>query len=332
MKTLEEKCKDSFIKLIESLRKPGEDSIAQYLSTLHSNFRGFGTTSGERITSKVDLRPGLREAFNLVPGGFYHEIKWIEFKQINETTGELFAEMTLRVGAERGVILYDLVRISATLEKVGEIALFTHFHWSVPELGATEEELFPGSSKPKEYEEVSILFTDFVDFTKIASKMTPQKLVNELNDIFSNFDRITRTNQLLKIKTIGDAYMAAAGIIELRKEHASSTILAAYNMLEFLKERNLTSKTKWKMRIGVHSGSVIGGTIGLDKFQFDLWGDTVNTAARMESNGEKDRINISQTTYDIIKENSRFSFMPRGKIKVKNIGEINMYFVEVQNI
>jgi len=331
MKTLEEKCKDSLTKLIESLQKPGEDSVTQYLSTLHPNFRGFGTTSGERITSKEELRPGLREAFNLVPGGFFHEIKWIEFKQINDTTGELFAEMTLRLGAERGVILYDLIRISATLQKVGEIALFTHFHWSVPELGATNDELFPGSSKPKIYDEVSILFTDFIDFTKIASKINPQKLVKELNDIFSNFDKIIRTNQLIKIKTIGDAYMAAAGISERKKEHASSTIFAAYQMLEFLKERNLNSETKWKMRVGIHSGSVIGGTIALDKFQFDLWGDTVNSAARMESNGENDRINISQSTYNLIKENSCFSFIPRGKIQVKNNGKINMYFVEVIN-
>ena len=329
MKTLEEKCKDSFTKLIEALKKPGEDSVTQYMSILHPNFRGFGTTSGERITSKEELRPGLRKAFNLVPGGFFHTINWLEFKQINDTTGELFAEMTLSLGTERGVILYDLVRISATLEKVGETALFTHFHWSVPELGATDEELFPGSSKPQVYDEVSILFTDFMDFTKIASKTTPQRLVKELNEIFSNFDKIIKTNHIMKIKTIGDAYMAAAGIKVPNKEHASSAIFAAYQMLEFLKERNLNSEIEWRMRIGVHSGSVIGGTIGLDKFQFDLWGDTVNSAARMESSGEIDRINISQSTYNLIKEDSRFSFMPRGKIKAKNIREINMYFVDV---
>ena len=183
-----------------------------------------------------------------------------------------------------------------------------------------------GQATAKRYDNVTILFTDFKDFTPLASSISPIKLVKELNEIFSHFDDIMETFQIEKIETIGDAYFAACGLPEENKDHAFLCIEAAKQMFRYLEERNKKDEIQWQMRAGIHSGSVVAGVVSKKKYAYDLFGDTVNTASRMESNGEVGKINISETTYELVRE--KYNCFPRGQINVKGKGNLNMYFVE----
>jgi class 3 adenylate cyclase len=182
-----------------------------------------------------------------------------------------------------------------------------------------------GAASPRRFEDVSVLFTDFESFTTTASSMSAKKLVDELNDIFEAFDNICDTYNIEKIKTIGDAYMAVSGLPVERDDHAISCVHAAVEMQKFITQRNETSAVKWKMRIGIHSGSIIAGIVGKKKFTYDIWGSTVILASRMEAVGEVDRINITATTCDLVSDYYETEY--RGKVNVEGQGEIDMYFV-----
>ncbi|TVR75924.1 MAG: hypothetical protein EA412_14625 [Chitinophagaceae bacterium] len=183
-----------------------------------------------------------------------------------------------------------------------------------------------GKVTARHFSDVSILFTDFSGFTALSGKLPPQDLVNELDICFRAFDLIMEKYHIEKIKTIGDAYMAACGLPLPDKHHAEKTIKAAIEMRDFMENRYKISKVKLKMRIGVNSGNVIAGVVGIKKFAYDIWGDDVNLAARMESSGETGKINISKKTYELVK--GKFSLVYRGKIAAKGKGEIEMYFAE----
>ena len=187
-----------------------------------------------------------------------------------------------------------------------------------------------GKVTPKFYEKVSVLFTDFKGFTQISSKLTPQEIITELNYCFSVFDAVCAKYHLEKIKTIGDAYMCAGGIPIENNSNPIDAINAAIEMLEFIghlkRLKEAENKPVWELRIGIHTGSVVAGVVGTHKFAYDIWGDAVNTASRMESSGEAGKINISGTTYEYVKHH--FKCAHRGKIQVKGKGELDMYFVE----
>lgn len=186
-----------------------------------------------------------------------------------------------------------------------------------------------GYAKPRYYDSVSVLFTDFKGFSSIAGKLSPQELVTELNDYFGAFDEIITTFNLEKIKTIGDAYMCAGGIPSENETHAHDAVNAALAMQAFMRKKFDERKAKglpgWELRIGIHTGPVVSGVVGKKKYAYDIWGDTVNIASRMESNGEPGKVNVSASTHELIKD--RFQCEYRGKISAKNIGEIDMYFV-----
>ncbi|MBK8555391.1 MAG: tetratricopeptide repeat protein [Lewinellaceae bacterium] len=182
-----------------------------------------------------------------------------------------------------------------------------------------------GSAAAKQYDEVTVLFTDFVDFTKMAENRSPQQLVNELHDCFKSFDEIIERHGLEKIKTIGDAYMAVSGLPLPDARHARNAALAALDIQQYIRQRQHTQHDGFDIRIGLHSGPVVAGIVGVKKFAYDIWGDTVNTAARMESSSEPGKINVSGATYDLLKNN--FSCVYRGKIAAKNKGNIDMYFL-----
>ena len=182
-----------------------------------------------------------------------------------------------------------------------------------------------GRARPVRHESVTILFTDFSDFTQAASTMPPDRMVAELNDIFAAFDTITDECGIEKIKTIGDAYMAAAGVPTPCADHAQRCVQAGLRMVSYLAQRNLTSAFKWSLRVGIHTGPVVAGVVGTKKFAFDIWGDTVNIASRMESAGAVGRVNISAYTYDLVR--SSFACEYRGKVSAKGKGEVDMYFV-----
>lgn len=183
--------------------------------------------------------------------------------------------------------------------------------------------------QPVDYESASVLFTDFVGFTQIAENFTPQRLVAELDGCFSHFDEIAKQHKLEKIKTIGDAYMAVGGIPRSNQTHAVDCVLAALKIeqvISKLREREMAeSRPYWQIRVGIHSGDLVAGVVGSEKFSYDVWGDTVNTASRLESSGEPGRINISSVTHQLVSQFFACEF--RGRIAAKNKGEIEMYFV-----
>lgn len=187
-----------------------------------------------------------------------------------------------------------------------------------------------GFAEAKEFKKVSILFTDFKGFTQISQNLTPQELVREIDDCFCAFDNIMDRYGIEKIKTIGDAYMAAGGLPITNSTHAENVVQAALDILDFMDQRNKEAKhLKFEIRIGVHSGSVVAGIVGTRKFQYDIWGDAVNTASRMESSGEPGKVNISEATYQLV--HHKFSCTYRGEIEAKGKGKIKMYFVERSN-
>lgn len=193
-----------------------------------------------------------------------------------------------------------------------------------------EELKAKGSADAQLIDEVTVLFTDFKGFTQLSEKLSPRELVAEINDCFSAFDYIMQKHKIEKIKTIGDAYMAAGGLPTPNQTHARDVVNAALDIQEYMKNHRIAKETKgelfFEIRIGIHTGPVVAGIVGVKKFQYDIWGDTVNTASRMESSGETGKVNISGTTYEEVRE--FFKCSHRGKIAAKGKGEIDMYFVE----
>ncbi len=172
---------------------------------------------------------------------------------------------------------------------------------------------------------VSVLFADMVGFTAMSRTMTPSALVEVLGDLFSRFDLITEKHGLEKIKTIGDCYMLAGGVPEPRDDHAHAVVDAAMEMCTALEEMHARTGGALRMRIGVHSGPIVAGVIGIRKFTYDLWGDTVNVASRMESTGQPGRIHVSSHTAQLIED--EFNLESRGAIEVKSLGMVETYFV-----
>ncbi len=189
-----------------------------------------------------------------------------------------------------------------------------------------------GFVNARDFNLVSILFSDFKSFTQTAEKMSPQNLVEEINTCFKAFDLITEKYKIEKIKTIGDSYMAAGGIPKPDKQSLTNIVLAGLEMQDFMSKRKINNESNnnpaFEMRLGIHAGPIVAGIVGIKKFQYDVWGDTVNTASRIESNGIVGKVNISESLYDLIKDDESFVFQYRGNIHAKGKGEIKMYFVE----
>lgn len=182
-----------------------------------------------------------------------------------------------------------------------------------------------GMVSPKYFEDVTILFTDFVGFTLSTEKLAAEELVEMLDDYFTAFDRIVSKYRLEKMKTIGDSYMCISGLPSRNPAHPVDTVLAAFEMLHAVEERAGRGRALgWKVRIGIHTGPVIAGVVGINKFAFDIWGDTVNYSSRMESSGEANRINLSERTYSRVKD--FLACEPRGKVLTKDKRELEMYF------
>lgn len=233
-----------------------------------------------------------------------------ELKNANEDLEKRVVERTLQVSLQKIEIEKLLLNIlpSETAQELRE----------------------KGHATPKFYESVTMMFTDFKDFSKIAEGLTPQELVAELNACFVAFDEITEKYNLEKIKTIGDSYMCAGGIPVANQTHAVDAIMAGLEIQKYIRKKNEYRTDNgirpWSVRIGIHTGPVVAGVVGRRKFAYDIWGDAVNIASRMESCGEVGMVNISDTTFHLIKDH--FNCIHRGKVSAKNKGEIDMYFVQ----
>lgn len=234
----------------------------------------------------------------------------------------------------RNVLKQKNLELSIARERSDELLLNI-----LPEEVA-EELKNKGQADAKLYDLATIMFTDFIDFTKGVSRLSSEQLLDELNFYFRSFDEIIEKYQVEKIKTIGDSYMAVGGLPSPYEDSVKNSVLSALEMQEVVEARNRErtglNLPSFEMRIGVHTGPIVAGIVGVKKFQYDVWGDAVNTASRLENTSEAGRVNISQTTYEHIKDLKKkgtdeplFVFENRGRIKAKGKGELEMYFVEL---
>ena len=232
----------------------------------------------------------------------------------------LFIILGLTIGIL--VMLYRFYKKIAKEKKVSESLLLN----ILPAETAKELKL-NGKIEAVKFDEVTVLFTDFVEFTRAAENTKPEQLVKSIDYYFKGFDEITMKYQLEKIKTIGDSYMCACGLPTLNPCNAQQVVKAAKEMVALVKNAFTKSEglNNFEIRVGIHTGPVVAGIVGIKKWQYDIWGDTVNIASRMESNSTPGRINLSETTYQIIKD--EFPCEYRGEIEVKNHGSAKMYFL-----
>lgn len=187
-----------------------------------------------------------------------------------------------------------------------------------------------GKATTRHYDSATVIFADFVGFTKTAEALNAEALVKQIDHYFKAFDQIMNRYQIEKIKTIGDAYMAAGGLPVENKTHAQDVVRAAIDIQAFVEKQKSLDRNAFDIRIGIHTGPVVAGVVGNHKFQYDIWGDTVNIAARMEQNSETGQINLSGSTFELIKPH--FRCIHRGKIEAKNKGKIDMYYLEIQQL
>ncbi len=197
---------------------------------------------------------------------------------------------------------------------------------SILPVGIATELKETGKSEPRSFPDVSVLFTDLVDFTRISATLTPRELIGELNDLVGTFDDIMRKHGCERIKTIGDAYFAVCGMPEPNADHALNLCRAALAMRDWLADRNVSAPVQWRMRLGIHSGEAVAGIVGTRRYIYDVFGDTVNMASRMESASEPMRVNVSAVTADLLA--GRLACVPRGSIEVKGAGPMEMFWLE----
>jgi adenylate cyclase len=231
-----------------------------------------------------------------------------------------------------GIFFNQRNKISKEKKRSDELLLNILPSETAEELKAT------GTAKAKSFDAVTVMFTDFKNFTQASEKLTPEELVKEINTCYSEFDKIITKYGIEKIKTIGDSYMCAGGLPATNSTHPVDVIKAGLEMQQFItrnkEDRISKGQPFFDLRLGIHTGPVVAGIVGIKKFAYDIWGDTVNTASRMESSGEIGKVNISGTTYELIKDNPMaigFKCIHRGKVEAKNKGQIDMYFVESVN-
>ncbi len=230
-------------------------------------------------------------------------------------TAALFAVVFVgNLAMVTSVLVYLLVRLVYERERAEGLLLNV-----LPAQVATELKE-RGRTTARRFPSASVLFADVVGFTEMSAGMDPEEMLDRLNQVFTHFDTLARKYGCEKIRTIGDAYMVACGVPTSRPDHARALAAMAVEMRDYAREGPLT------FRLGINSGPVVAGVIGTTKFQYDVWGDTVNTASRMESHGEPGRIQISEATYELIKDD--FVCTARGPIEVKSKGTLRTWFLE----
>ena len=267
-------------------------------------------------------------SFRVKAPWYISPVAWVIYPLILLVALMLFRLRTHRLFMERQRRLEELI-VERTEELQHEKEKSDNLLASMLPKGTAEEIMSKGKADKRKYNFVTVLFSDIQGFTRIAEEMNPEALIDELDRFFFHFDSVAEKYRIEKIKTIGDAYMCAGGIPERNRTNPVEVVLAALEMQKYMNNmKNDPSKPAarfWDIRIGIHTGTVIAGVVGHKKMTYDIWGDTVNTASRMESSGEPGKINISGTTYEFVKE--YFTCDYRGRMPVKYKGDLEMYFV-----
>jgi class 3 adenylate cyclase len=278
--------------------------------------------SGDDISGEGSFSFRVRAPWYLSP------LAWIIYPLLLVLGGVLLRIRTHKLYMERQKRLEQLIA-ERTEELQHEKEKSDNLLANMLPKGTAEEIMSKGKADKRKYNFVTVLFSDIQGFTRIAEEMNPELLIDELDRFFFHFDSVAEKYRIEKIKTIGDAYMCAGGIPERNRTNPVEVVLAALEMQKYmLQMKNDPSRPAarfWDIRIGIHTGTVVAGVVGHKKITYDIWGDTVNTASRMESSGEPGKINISGTTYEFVKE--YFTCDYRGRMPVKYKGDLDMYFV-----
>ncbi|MGB5692653.1 MAG: adenylate/guanylate cyclase domain-containing protein [Flavobacteriaceae bacterium] len=321
---LKEQISEANLKLSELYEAKGEAATSYTYYKDHISYRD-SVKNIEAVQQMADQRTE-----------FEVSQKQVEVDLLNEQkrTQRIIAIATAIALALIGVLAIGLYRRNTFIKKTNEIIAAEKDRSENLLLNILPEETAQelkehGKVKAQKFESVTVLFTDFKGFTKFSENLAPEELVEQVDFYFSKFDAIMENHGLEKIKTIGDAYMCAAGLPFPIEDHASRMTRAAIDIVRFVQESKEdpdNNQAHLDIRVGIHSGPVVAGVVGTKKFSYDIWGDTVNVASRMESNSEPGRINVSENTYQLIKEEFDCSF--RGEIEAKNRGSLKMYFVE----
>jgi len=284
---------------------PGGGRLAalQQLKNLQGNLRHL-TWKTQRIAAgdfeqKIDFMGDFSEAFNRMTRQLKEAFDKIARQ--NEELSEAYREITREKEKSDRLLLNILpVRVAEDLKLTGH-------------------------TTPETFENVTVAFADLVGFTNLSAELEPKVLIDELNEIFTGFDLIIERNDCERIKTIGDAYLAVSGMNSGHDRHARNIADAALEMVNFLDKRNDGRHIRWQVRVGIHSGKVVGGVVGIKKYIYDVFGDTINTACRMEQNSEPMKINISEATRLGIGDG--YELVERGEFQVKGKGGMKMFFV-----
>jgi adenylate cyclase len=312
---LKEQISDANLKLSEVYEKAGNtgESLKYYKS--HIVFRD-SVNNIRSVQKMADLRTDYEVAQKQV------EVDLLNQEKRNQHIIVLSLLIILGLASIILVTLYWFYRLISKEKKISESLLLN----ILPAETARELKRF-GKVEAVKFDQVTVLFTDFVEFSKYAEFVEPEQLVRSIDFYFKGFDEITTKYGLEKIKTIGDSYMCACGLPTANHAHARNVVLAAREMIDLVRKELHAADTlsHFDIRIGIHTGPVVAGIVGIKKWQYDIWGDTVNIASRMESMSQHGRINLSETTYKEI--DGEFQCEYRGEIEVKNRGSLKMYFL-----
>lgn len=327
---LKEQVSKSDLKLSELYQKEGKVKEAFQYYKDHIAYRD-SVTNLKSVQQMADLRTNYEVSQKQVQVNLLKKDKEIQQLRVKRQRNLIYATATtllliiiVAVGLYRRNKFIQRTKAIIEEEKNRSDTLLLNI---LPEETAQELKQ-SGMVKAKKFESVTVLFTDFKGFTQYAENLSPEQLVESVDYYFSKFDSIMETYGLEKIKTIGDAYMCAGGLPFATEDHAHKVMQAAMEIAAFVDEslqNNSTQQTRFEIRIGINTGPVVAGVVGIKKFAYDIWGDTVNIASRMESCSEPGKINISENTFALVKD--RFNCEYRGEIEVKNRGMMKMYFV-----